>query len=461
MYILSNIICLFKFAYIISKHQILLRTGGLRIPLTLRITGWVVALFCCPIALIRPANMNFGSRLAECAKDLGPIYIKFAQTLSTRPDLIGQDIAESLKYLQDKLPPFDFKIAADSIENAFGKKLDDVFAKFDEKPVAAASIAQVHKAELITGEKVAVKILRPDIHKKYQGDIQFLKFIAKIASIFVRTSKRLKPQEVVKVFDRTMHHELNLLMEAAAASTLQDNFAGDKSLYIPKIYWGYTNSDILTLEWIDGVSIYDQQKILQMGLETDKLAAKIAVLFFNMAYRDGFFHADLHPGNILVNKDGNIVLLDFGIIGILPKQDRLAIAEILYALLQRDYIKVAELHQKVGYIPADASIDEFAQALRSVAEPIIGLAIKDISIGNLLANLFKITEEYGMETQPQLVLLQKTIVVVEGIGQSLDPNINMWELAEPWIKKWAVKNLTPEAKILEFLKKLLKDVIDK
>lgn len=461
MYILSNIVCLFKFAYIISKHQILIKTDNIKLSTLVKFTGYFITSIFYPIALFNRTTKPFGTRLAECLGELGPIYIKFGQTLSTRPDLIGSDIAESLKYLQDKLPPFDFSIVQKTVEESLDQPLDNIFANFDKKPVAAASIAQVHKAELVTGTKVAVKILRPGIHEKYNQDIRFLWFIAKIASILLRKSKRLKPQEVIKIFDRSMHHELNLKMEAAAASTLKDNFAKDNSIHIPQIYWEYTNSDMLTLEWIDGVSIYDQQKILKMGQSPDELAAKIAIIFFNMAYRDGFFHADLHPGNILVNKEGKIVLLDFGIIGILPKQDRLGIAEILYALLKRDYHRVAELHKKVGYVPADTSVEEFSQSLRSIAEPIIGLAIKDISIGKLLASLFKVTEEYGMETQPQLILLQKTIVVVEGIGQSLNPDINMWELAEPWIKKWAAKHLTPEAKILEFLKRLINDLASK
>lgn len=461
MNIFNNIICLFKFAYIISKYQILTKTDSIKFPAFVKVIGYFLTGLFYPAALFSKHQASFGIRLAECFKELGPIYIKFGQTLSTRPDLVGSDVAESLKYLQDRLPPFDFKIVKSKIEESLGQSLEKIFAKFDEQPVAAASIAQVHKATLVTGQEVAVKILRPAIHKKYEQDINFLRFIAKIISILIPKSKRLKPSEVVRIFDRSMHHELNLVMEAAAASTLQDNFKDDKSLYIPEIHWAYTSADVLTLEWIDGVSIYNKKKILKLGLDPSKLAAKIAVLFFNMAYRDGFFHADLHPGNILVNKDGNIVLLDFGIIGILPKEDRLAVAEILYALLKRNYHKVAELHKKIGYIPANTNTEEFAQTLRAIAEPVIGLAIKDISIGKLLANLFKVTEEYGMETQPQLVLLQKTIVVVEGIGQSLDPNINMWELAEPWIKKWAVNNLTPEAKLLEFLKRLISDIINK
>lgn len=457
---IRNLISLFKVLYTLSKYQILTDPGNIFVPSRIRFLGNIIALFSYPKSVFFHPTMPFGKRLASFCKDLGPIYIKFGQTLSTRPDLVGKEVAESLKYLQDKLPAFDAEIAIKIIETQFNRKIDEIFAKFNKKPIAAASIAQVHKAELLSGEKVAVKILRPDIAEKYHHDIKFLTFLANLASTFLPKTKRLKPNDIVKVFAGSMRYELDLKMEAAAASKLKDNFTGDSSLHIPNIYWQYTAENVLTIEWIDGVSIYNRSKILELGLDPIKVAANIAVIFFNMAYRDGFFHADLHPGNILVKKNGQIALLDFGIIGILPERDRIGIAEILYALLKRDYLKVAEVHRKIGYVPNKTDEVLFAQSIRSVAEPIIGMAIKDISIGNLLARLFKITEEFGMETQPQLLMLQKTIVVVEGIGQSLDHNINMWQLAEPWIKKWATKNLTPEAQILRLIKRFAQKIID-
>lgn len=446
---------LYRFLHLLSKYQILTHADKIDRPAFIQFLGWVCTLFTYPKNLFFKPKESFGTRLTECLKQLGPIYIKLGQTLSTRPDMIGEDVAQSLKLLQDKLPPFKIAIAKQSIQSNFEKNIDEVFTKFNEKPVAAASIAQVHEARLKTGEHVAVKILRPDIHKIYEGDISFLKFLAAFARRFVPSTKRLRPNEVVSVFADTMRYELDLRQEAAAASKLSDNFKDDKHVQIPKIFWQYTTENILVTEWIDGVSIYDQKKIKGLSLDPDKLAANIAILFFNMAYRDGYFHADLHPGNILVKKDGTIGLLDFGIMGILPEKDRIGIAEILYALLQRDYQQVADIHLRLGYVPKKTDTVLFAQSIRSIAEPIIGLAIKDISIGNLLARLFKVTEEYGMVTQPQLLMLQKTIVVVEGIGQSLDPDINMWTLAEPWIKKWAARNLSPEAKLLRFLKKLI------
>jgi ubiquinone biosynthesis protein len=445
------------FSYVISKKQLLTHSGNYRLPKYIKIFAY----FFCNILyikgiFIKPKD-SFGKRLTDFFYELGPIYIKFGQTLSTRPDLIGREVAEHLKYLQDKLPPFDTKIVHEKIESRFGKKLSDLFLEFSDQPVAAASIAQVHKAKLKNGQIVAVKVLRPEIKTKYEKDMRFLEFGANLTCMLMKKAERLKPKEVIAVFRKSMQFELDLRSEAAAASKMYDNFASDHSLKIPKIHWDTTAHDVITLEWIDGVSIYDREKIISLGLNPKDLATKIAIIFFNQAYRDGFFHADLHPGNIIVCQDGRIALVDFGIVGFLPENDRLAIAEILYAFLQRDYQLVAEIHQRIGYIPQDTDLYQFAMSCRAVAEPIIGLAIKDVSIGNLLAQLFKITEEYGMETQPQLLLLQKTMVVVEGIGQSLDENINMWQLAEPWIKKWAAKNLSPEAKALRVIKKLFRE----
>jgi len=441
--------------YIISKRQLLTHPGEYKLPLFLRLLGYI---FYIKGVFSQPKD-SFGKRLTDCFYDLGPIYIKFGQTLSTRPDLVGIDVAKSLQYLQDKLPPFDVDIVHKRIEARFGGKVSDLFLEFDDKPIAAASIAQVHKAKLKNGGLVAVKILRPNIAEKYENDMRFLEFGAKLFSKILKKAKRLKPNEVMAVFRQSMKFELNLQSEAAAASRIYDNFIDDDSLLIPKIHWEFTANDIITLEWIEGVSIYEMDKIKKLNIDPKDLAAKIAIIFFNQAYRDGFFHADLHPGNILVCPDGRVALIDFGIVGYLPENDRLAIAEILYAFLKKDYQLVAQVHKRIGYIPEDTDLDQFSMSCRSVAEPIIGLAIKDISIGNLLAQLFKVTEEYGMETQPQLLLLQKTMVVVEGIGQSLDAEINMWQLAEPWIKKWAAKNLSPEAKMLRMAKKIFSNLM--
>ena len=456
---IRNISNLILFLYKISKYQILTHPENIKISKCVKCLGSLMCFIISPLHFFIHPKQTFGIRLTNLLKDLGPIYIKFGQTISTRPDLIGQDIANHLKSLQDKLPPFDINFVKTKIEENFGIQLSEIFSAFDETPVAAASIAQVHKATLISGEKVAVKILRPNITKQYKNDIIFLEFFTKFVTKFIKNSKRLKLHEVITVFRESMHCELNLMMEAAAASRFADNFVGDDSIYVPKIYWNFTSEEIITLEWIDGVSIYDRKNLIKNGLNPKDIAAKIAVIFFNQAYRDGFFHADLHPGNILVKPNGQITLIDFGIVGILSDDDRLSIAELLYAFLKRDYKLVANVHHRIGYIPKNTNLELFAQNCRAIAEPIIGKQIKNISIGNLLAQLFKVTEEFGMETQPQLLLLQKTMVVVEGIGQSLDPEINMWQLAEPWIKKWAIKNLRPEAKLLRIAKKFINRII--
>lgn len=303
----------------------------------------------------------------------------------------------------------------------------------------------MHKTQLATGEYVAVKILRPDIHKKYNRDIRLLYFLAKIASKFSK-AKRLKPIKVVDKFHETMKFELDLRLEAAAASELADNMRKDHNVIIPKIYWDLTSENILTTQWLEGTSIYDTPLLKEMGLEPAKIAQNFTVIFFNQAYRDGFFHADLHPGNILVDKQGKLILLDFGIMGRLKEKDRLAVAESLFGFLNRDYKLVAKVHLRAGYVPINTDLDLFAQSCRAVTEPVVGAPTKNISVGKLLAHLFKITEDFGMEVQPDLLLLQKTLIMVEGIGRQLDENVNMWQLAEPWIKKWAIKNLSLKQK---------------
>jgi len=440
------------FLRMLSKHQLLTYCENIKVSRQLKFLGQIFCLITYPKNLFIKPRQSFGLRLTNFLEELGPIYIKFGQTVSTRPDLIGLEIANHLKSLQDKLPAFSTNIAKEKIAENFGLPISKIFCEFQETPVAAASIAQVHRGKLINGDEVAVKILRPNIAKNYAKDIVFLEFIANVTSKLVKKIERLKLNEIIAVFSESMNFELDLRLEASAASRFTDNFSDDDSIYIPKIHWDLVTREILVTEWIDGISIYDTKKLLENNLNLEDIAAKIAVIFFNQAYRDGFFHADLHPGNIIVKKTGQISLIDFGIIGILSEKDRLAIAEILYAFLHRDYKLVADVHYRVGYVPKNTNLELFSQYCRAVAEPIIGKQVKDISIANLLAQLFRITEAFGMETQPQLLLLQKTMVVVEGIGRTLDPEVNMWQLAEPWIKKWAVKNLSLEAKIIRRLK---------
>ncbi|HJD62358.1 MAG TPA: 2-polyprenylphenol 6-hydroxylase [Rickettsia endosymbiont of Degeeriella rufa] len=488
---ICNFFNLIRIFHIISKKQILTNTDDVTIPVYLKFIGYTLALFFAPLTLFRKSKEDYGKRLIDTLSSLGPIYIKFGQTLSTRPDLVGIQIADYLRLLQDKLPPFDSNVARGMVERAFlchprengdpekklldsrlrgndiggsrnnmeGSGMTTIFSHFNDTPIAAASISQVYKAQLTTGDYVAVKILRPDIHKKYNRDIRLLYFLAKIASKFSK-AKRLKPLKVVEKFHETMKFELDLRLEAAAASELANNMRKDHNVIIPKIYWDLTSENILTTQWLDGTSIYDTLLLKEMDLEPVKIAQNFAVMFFNQAYRDGFFHADLHPGNILVDKQGRLILLDFGIMGRLKEKDRLAIAESLFGFLSRDYKLVAKVHLRAGYVPINTDLDLFAQSCRAVTEPVVGTPTKNISVGKLLAHLFKITEDFGMEVQPDLLLLQKTLIMVEGIGRQLDENVNMWQLAEPWIKKWAIKNLSPEAKILRLVKHYLNDLLD-
>jgi ubiquinone biosynthesis protein len=446
---------------VISKHQILTHPGSIHLPRMVKLIGLLISTIFYPVGFIRKPQNNFGIRLAECLKALGPIYIKFGQTLSTRPDLIGADISESLQSLQDKLLPFSGNIAREMIFKSFGQDVDELFSVFEDVPVAAASISQVHKAQLKSGEWVAIKILRPNIHKMYDKDVKLLYFLARLATRLIIKIKRLRPVAVIDVFNNTMKFELDLRLEAAAASELADNLKDDMNIYIPKIYWALTSEYILATEWVDGISIYDRSELVKHEIDLSLVAQRFVIMFFNQVYSDGFFHADLHPGNILVQTNSRIVLLDFGIMGRLSDKDRLSIAESLFGFLSRDYMRVARVHLKAGYIPENTDLNFFAQACRAVTEPITGLPIKDISIGKLLTQLFKITEDFGMEVQPQLILLQKTIVVVEGVGHQLNPELNMWLLIEPWVKKWAVKNLSPEAKILRIVKHLITEISEK
>jgi ubiquinone biosynthesis protein len=435
-----------------ARNQIFKHLGPKKLNLFVYALGSIYEILLFPFRRSKYKSNTLGEALLKTLQNAGPIYIKFGQTLSTRPDIIGEEIAENLRHLQDKLPPFSIEKVRKIIENEFNKSIEDIFADFNPIPVAAASISQVHKATLQDGKQVAVKILRPDIRKQYERDLKLLYFFAKLSLYFFKGAKRLKPLEIIDMSRNIMNHELDLVMEAARGSEMRDNAKNDGIVVIPEVYWQYTTTSILTAEWIDAISIYDTTAIKKAGLETALISKKIATMFFNQAYRDGFFHADLHPGNIMVTKEGKIALVDFGIVGRLPEKDRLAVAEILYAFLKKDYKRLAQIHVNAGYSPPDTDLALFALHCRALGEPIVGMSLKDISVANLLSQLFKITKDFGMETQIQLLLLQKTTLVVEGIGRMLNPDLNMWQLAEPWIKKWAIKNISSEAKILRILK---------
>ncbi len=451
-YFLKNIFKLLKIFYLAEKYSIFWEYEKI-LPFHINFVRKIFILVFLTKNFFTKPKDAFDKRLVDLITKLGTIYIKFGQTLSSNENIIGKKIAAALRDLQDKLPAFEYFIFVQKFEDNFQKKVDNVFSYIEKTPMASASVAQVYKAILKEGERrVIIKCLRPKIYEIYEEDLKFLEFFVDIFAKIFKKFKRLKLKEVVFLFKAVMKRELDLRIEASSASLFKDNFQGDTSLYVPDIFWEYSCREILVMEQVQGFSIYEHDKMKMYKIDPAEVAVKLARVFFNQAYRDGFFHADLHPGNILISHQGNIILVDFGIVGTLSETDRFAIAEILYALLRKKYSLVAKIHQRVGYIPKNTDLVLFAQSCRSVAEPIVEKNIQNISIGQLLSQLFEVTEEFGMETQIQLVLLQKTLVVLEGVGHILCSESNIWHSVEPWIKKWAIRNLTPEAKIMRYIK---------
>jgi ubiquinone biosynthesis protein len=388
-----------------------------------------------------------GQRLAEALQELGPTFIKLGQALSIRSDLVGEQVAADLSDLQDKLPPFSAKEARRIIEREFERPLHELFSSFDEQPVAAASIAQVHFAVTVDGREVAVKLLRPGVEAAIARDIDLFYWVAEIFERVQPSLRRLKPVESVRTFEESVVLEMDLRFEAAAAAEMAENFAGDPGFRVPAIDWLRTAKRVLTLERVHGISVDEADRLQAAGIDRRQLLEKAADAFFNQVFRDGFFHADMHPGNLFVDASGNLIAVDFGITGRVDKRTRRFLGEMLIGFLTGDYRRVAEIHFEAGYVPADKSIDHFTQACRSIAEPILGLPLHEISIARLLGQLFQVTEQFSMETQPQLLLLQKSMLVAEGVGRTVDPTINMWQLARPLIEQWMIANLGPEARL--------------
>ncbi len=376
---------------------------------------------------------------------LGPAYIKFGQLLSTRPDVAGVELARELRVLQDRLAPFPVAAARATIEAELGRPLDEVFSRFDP-PVAAASIAQVHPAiEAGTGRKVAVKVLRPGIERSFRRDIDAFYFIARTLELLLPSSRRLRPTAVVDHFNGVVMAEMDLRLEASSSSEFRDNTADDPKFRVPAIAWDLSSRRVMTMEWVDGIPMGDNAALDAAGINRARLAERMLQTFLDHALRDGFFHADMHQGNLKVGPDGEILALDFGIMGRIDALTRRYYAEILYGFLQRDYRRIAEVHFEAGYVPADQDVDRFAQSLRSIGEPIFGQDVSRISMARLLAHLFEVTERFGMRTRTELILLQRTMVVVEGVSRSLDPNANIWTAAKPVVESWMRDNLGPKA----------------
>ena len=415
------------------------------------------------IWLARRARAGRGERLRLALTELGPIFVKFGQALSTRRDLLPADIADELAKLQDRVPPFPGTIARGIVEAAYGRPLSELFASFDETPLAAASIAQVHVARLPGGQEVVVKVLRPGMRAVIQRDLDVLYALAGLAQQYWAESRRLRPTEVVAEYEKTVLDELDLMREAANASQLKRNFAGSDLLYVPEIYWEYCRIDVLVMERIHGVPINDLARLKAAGTDIAKLAQNGVRIFFTQVFRHNFFHADMHPGNIFVLVDDpahpRYAAVDFGIVGTLDPRDQQYLADNFLAVFDRDYRRVATLHVESGWVPPETRIDEMESAVRTVCEPIFDRPLKDISFGQILMRLFEISRRFNMILQPQLSLLQKTLLNVEGLGRDLYPELDVWNTASPILREWMRERTGPRA-LLGGLRAQLPDLLD-
>jgi ubiquinone biosynthesis protein len=395
----------------------------------------------------QPPNPDY----ARALQDIGPAAIKLGQALSTRPDLVGERAAQNLSLLQDDLPPAPFAAIKRTIETSFEAPLETLYAEFDKVPVGAASIAQVHRARTTDGHDVAVKVLRPGIEEEFAKALETYEWAAAHVERYGGEAQRLRPRLVVAHFRQWTARELDLQREAASASELKENMVAEPDFYVPEIDWRRTARRVLTLEWMPGVKLNDREALVAAGHDCPKLAATLVRAFLRQAVVDGFFHADLHHGNLFALPDGKIAAIDFGIMGRIDRRARVWLAEILYGLITGNYRRVAEIHFEAQYVPGHHSVDEFATALRAAGEPIRGLPVKEISVGRMLESLFTITRDFDMPTQPHLLLLQKTMVMEEGVALSLDPDINMYEAAGPFVEEWMRSELGPEARIADRL----------
>jgi ubiquinone biosynthesis protein len=424
-----------RFFRLITIIFVVLRFGLDEFILAHKSTRWLLF----PLKLIlftRNTSAPRAVRLRLALESLGPIFVKFGQMLSTRRDLMPPDIAEELAKLQDQVPPFPSDQAIALIEKEYGKPLHEVFASFDATPIASASVAQVHFAELHDGRKVAVKILRPGIEPIINHDIALLDSGALLLETFWADGKRLKPRQVVAEFNKYLHDELDLMREAASASELRRNFPDSKLLLVPEMYWDWCSTNVLVMERMKGIPISQIDALKAAGISLATLASNGVEIFYTQVFRDGFFHADMHPGNIMVAEDGRYIALDFGIMGTLTDNDKNYLAQNFIAFFNRNYKRVAELHIESGWAPAETRVDELEAAIRSVCEPIFARPLHEVSFGRVLLKLFQTSRRFGIEIQPQLVLLQKTLLNIEGLGLQLNPDLDLWKTAKPWLERW-------------------------
>ncbi len=375
-------------------------------------------------------------RIRRCLEDLGPIFVKLGQILSTRRDLLADDIADELAKLQDSVPPFSGDLAFAAIEKAYRKPIEKIFSTIDKTPLASASVAQVHAATLLDGKTVVVKVIRPDIEPVIRRDISLMYYLAKLAKRYSKYGKRLRPVEVVREFEKTILGELDLVKEAANASQLRRNFENNTKLYVPEIYWPLATRNVLTLERIHGIPISDLETLKKSNIDIKQLAENGVEIFYTQVFQHNFFHADMHPGNIFVADDGQYIAVDFGIMGTLSEQDQHYLAENFVAFFNRDYHRVAELYAESGWIPENTRIDDFEAEIRAVCEPNFNKPLKEISFAQVLLRLFDTARRFDMEVQPQLVLLQKTLLNIEGLGRQLYPDLDLWKTAKPFLENW-------------------------
>ena len=411
-------------------------------------------LYLLPWNWIRRAKSPPAVRIRRALAELGPLFVKFGQILSTRRDLMADDIAEELAKLQDRVPPFPGEVARSLIEQAYGRTINEVFASFDEMPLASASIAQVHAACLLDGREVVVKVVRPGIEGTIRRDVSLLYTVAELVERYWSESHRLRPRAIIAEFEKILLDELDLMREAASASQLRRNFQDSDLLHVPETYWDYTRRSVMVAERISGIPISDIDTLVEHGVDLKVLAERGVNIFFTQVFRHNFFHADMHPGNIFVSAERPLqpsyIAVDFGIMGSLTPDDQRYLAENFLAFFNRDYHRVAELHVASGWVPADTRIDDFEAAIRSVCEPIFERPLKDISFGHLLVRLFQTARRFDMEVQPQLVLLQKTLLNIEGLGRQLYPELDLWQTAKPFLEEWVRERVGTKALLREF-----------
>ncbi|MCL9683018.1 ubiquinone biosynthesis regulatory protein kinase UbiB [Legionella maioricensis] len=439
-----------KLLRLIHINYVLARNGLDNVVVSLRVFAPIrFIVYLNPWNWFRKVPLTRGEALRKSLEELGPIFIKFGQALSTRPDILPEDIAVELSKLQDKVPPFPSEIAMALIEKAYGQSPYDIFAQFDPIALASASMAQVHAATLKTGEDVVVKILRPHMRRIIEQDLSIMYTIAKLADKYWPEGKRLKPKEIVAEFEHTLLDELDLLREAANAAQLRRNFNHSPLLYIPEIYWDYARKNIMVMERIHGIPVSDVSQLQAHGINIKKLAERGVEIFFTQVFRDCFFHADMHPGNIFVSykhpQEPQYICIDFGIIGTLNDSDKRYLAENLLAFFNRDYRRVAQLHVESGWVARNTRVEEFESAIRTVCEPIFEKPLKDISFAQVVLRLFQVARRFHMIVQPQLILLQKTLLAIEGLGRQLYPELDLWATAKPFLEKWVRQQIGPKA----------------